>query len=42
VECLAYFRPDPEVMAASELIAGEADDRGEPPGYGVVPVEWVQ
>lgn len=40
VECLAYFRPDVEVVAELDAIAGtEGDD--EPPPAGVVPAAWV-
>jgi hypothetical protein len=40
VECLAYFRPDPEVIAGLAQIAGAADP-DEPPAAGLVPREWV-
>lgn len=39
VECLAVFRPDPEVLTEYALIQPEADD-DEPPAAGVLPVEW--
>jgi hypothetical protein len=42
VECLAVFRPDPEVLAECDRIEGDTQDGGEPPGAGVVPVEWVE
>ena len=41
VECLAYFRPDIEVIAELAEIAGEDGDE-EPPAAGVVPAEWVE
>lgn len=41
VECLAYFRPDVEVIAALEEIVGAPEDE-EPPAAGAVPVEWVE
>ncbi|MCU1487127.1 MAG: hypothetical protein JWN67_3873 [Actinomycetia bacterium] len=40
VECLAYFRPDPEVIAELEKIVGDDGDH-EPPPAGVVPREWI-
>ena len=40
VECLAYFRPDIEVVAELNEITGEDSDE-EPPGAGVVPTEWI-
>jgi hypothetical protein len=42
VECLAYFRPDPAIMAAYDHIEGCDDDSAEPTTYGVVPQEWVE
>ncbi len=41
VECLAYFRPDVEVLAEMAEIAGEDGDE-EPVAAGVVPAEWVE
>jgi len=41
VECLAYFRPDIDVVADLAEIAGEDGDE-EPPAAGVVPGEWVE
>lgn len=41
VECLAYYRPDIEVVAELNAIVGEDGDQ-EPPGAGVVPSEWVE
>ncbi len=41
VECLAYFRPDVEVIAELAAITGDADDGVEPPAAGIVPREWV-
>lgn len=40
VECLAYFRPDPDVIAQLEAIVGDVEDH-EPPPAGVVPREWI-
>jgi hypothetical protein len=40
VECLAYFRPDPEVLAEYAVIVGDDDD-DEPPPPGHVPSEWL-
>jgi hypothetical protein len=42
VECLAVFRPDPEVLAELDVIEADARDGDEPPGAGVVPSEWVE
>jgi hypothetical protein len=42
VECLAYYRPDPEVFAEYERIDGSSDDQAWPPVYGVVPSEWAR
>jgi hypothetical protein len=41
VECLAYFRPDIEVVAGLLEIVGEEGDE-EPLAAGVVPAEWVE
>jgi hypothetical protein len=41
VECLAYFRPDPAVVAEYEAIAGSDEHEQEPPLRGEVPAEWV-
>jgi RES domain len=41
VECLAYFRPDPAILAAYEQIGGCDDDSAEPTNAGVVPHEWI-
>lgn len=41
VECLACFRPDIEVIAELDAIAGEDGDE-EPPDAGVVPSDWVE
>lgn len=40
VECLAYFRPDPAIIAEYADIAGSKDDE-EPPGAGHVPSAWI-
>ena len=40
VECLAYYRPDIEVIAEMREIVCEAGD-DEPPATGTVPAEWV-
>lgn len=40
VECLAYFRPDIELIAKLEEIAGDDGDQ-EPPAAGLVPADWV-
>lgn len=40
VECLAYYRPDIEVVAGLQEIVGDDGDE-EPPAAGVVPAEWV-
>ena len=42
VECLAYLRPDPAILAAYEQIEACDDDRAEPTSAGVVPREWVE
>ena len=42
VECMAYFRPDPAILAAYEQIEACDDDRAEPVSAGVVPREWVE
>lgn len=41
VECLAYYRRDPQVSEELEEIVGEDEDQ-EPPSSGVVPREWIQ
>ncbi len=41
VECLAYFRPDIEVIAELQAITGDDGD-DEPPAAGIVPAEWVE
>lgn len=40
VECLAYFRPDLEVIAELQVIVAEEGDE-EPPNVGVVPAQWL-
>jgi hypothetical protein len=40
VECLAYFRPDVEVIA--ELVEITDDDDAGPRGAGIVPKEWIE
>jgi hypothetical protein len=40
VECLAYYRPDIEVVAELQAIVGEEGDE-EPPAPGIVPAAWV-
>lgn len=40
LECLAYFRPDPEVIAGLQEIDG-SDGDVEPTPAGVVPRDWV-
>lgn len=40
VECLAYFRPDPEVIAELAAIVGDDQDE-QPPPAGFVPLEWI-
>lgn len=41
VECLAYYRPDIEVIAELNEIVGEDGD-AEPPEAGLVPADWVE
>ncbi len=40
VECLAYYRPDIEVVAELQAIVGEEGDE-EAPAAGIVPAGWV-
>lgn len=42
VECLAVFRPDPEVLAEYALIDSDPADSADPPAAGVVPAEWAE
>lgn len=41
VECLAYFRPDPALVASLAAIAADEGDE-EPQPAGVVPRSWVE
>lgn len=41
VECLASFRPAPDVIAEFAAIAGDEGDE-EPPPAGVVPADWIE
>lgn len=41
VECLAFFRPDIEVLAELAAIAGDDRDGAEPTPAGLVPREWL-
>ncbi len=41
VECLAYYRPDVEVIAELQEITSEDGDE-EPPAAGIVPAGWVE
>lgn len=40
IECLAYFRPDPAVLAEYDTIE-DCDDDPAPPAAGEVPAEWL-
>jgi hypothetical protein len=42
VECLAYFRPDPELMAELAEITDDEGDDTQPPEPGLVPREWIE
>ncbi len=39
---LAYFRPDPAIVAEYDAIVGGDEDEQEPPSGGEVPAEWVE
>jgi len=41
VECLAYYRPDIELVAELQAIVGEEDHK-EPPPAAIVPAAWVE
>ncbi len=41
MECLAYYRPDVEVIAELQEITSEDGDE-EPPAAGIVPAGWVE
>ncbi len=41
VECLAYYRPDIELVAELQAIVGEEGDK-EPPAAAIVPAAWVE